>query len=203
MTLKIAITGRISSGKSFIAAILGEKLPCIWTDSDKMVSEIYKDKKFCALHFKSNEEFSKLLNSSNVICKKRLKKEISENPQILDKICAVIYPELRERISEKFELYSKDKFIIFEIPLLFEENFDSLFDFIINVTSHEDLKLQRSVKKGVNEKLHKFLISRQLSNEERNKKSNFIINNDENNSLDDQIERCLTILRAYQYQSKL
>lgn len=98
MILKIAITGGTSSGKSFVSKIFSEQLNCLTFDTDKIVSDIYKDINFCKLHFQNNERFLQLLNKNKVVCKRKLKKAILDNNLILDEICKIVYPELKNQI---------------------------------------------------------------------------------------------------------
>lgn len=193
MIIKIAITGNTSSGKTYISKILSEKLNCLVFDADKIVSEIYKDKNFCELYFKNHKDFSKFLNKSGTICKKKIKKEILENHFVLDKICEIIYPELKKRIFDIFEQFKNNKYIIFEIPMLFESEFDKFFNFIININSCSNLQLKRSIDKKIPEKLHKIFINKQLENNLRNQKADFVIKNDEN--LLKQIDECIKKLK--------
>ena len=195
MIFKIAITGGTSSGKSFISKIFCEKLNCLVFDADKIVEEIYKDHYFCYISFINHERFSLLLNESKTLCKKKIKKMIIENDSILNELCEIIYPELKKRIFSIFEERQEDKYIIFEVPLLFESEFDKFFNFIININSDEDLQLKRSLDKKIDEKLHRIFVARQLNNDIKNQKSHFIIMNNED--LEKQIDECIKLIEVF------
>ena len=202
MVFKIAITGGTSSGKSFISDILSKKLNCLTFDADIMVNEIYKDQNFCNLNFINHESFSQFLNDHQTLCKKKLKEAIIENNVILNQICEIIYPELRQRIVKIFEQFKNEKDIIFEVAMLFESNFNKLFNFIINIESDQDLQLKRSINKKIDSKFHKIFIDRQLHNDIKTQKANFnIINNED---LERQINQCIHIIQNFHsYRSSL
>jgi dephospho-CoA kinase len=195
MIFKIAITGGTSSGKSFVSKIFSEQLNCITFDTDKIVSKIYKDINFCKLHFQSDEKFLQLLNKNKVVCKRKLKKAILDNNLILDEICKIVYPELKNQIFKIFEQFKNDKYIIFEIPMLFESSFDVFFDFIINISSDKNTQLKRSIDKKISKTLHELFISKQLCNSLKNQKAHFIIINNDN--IKEQISECINTIKNF------
>jgi dephospho-CoA kinase len=190
MIFKIAITGGTSSGKSYIAKILSEKLNCLYFDADKMVNEIYSDSNFCKLHFLTKYSF--LLNENFCISKEKLKKTIIGHPSFLNEICLIVYPEIKNRIIQTFQEFSKEKNIIFEITMLFESEMNKYFDFIIHINSNNNLQLQRSIDKKIDLSLHQIFVERQMDNQIKNQKSNFIIYNNEN--LLNQINECVNLI---------
>ena len=89
-----------------------------------------------------------------------------------------------------------DEIIIFDVPLLFESGIDKFCDKILVVISDYKIQLNRIVERDkIDRELAEKIIKSQLSNEERIKKADVVIEN--NSNLEDlfkKVERfCETI----------
>ena len=162
---KIAITGNICSGKSFIADCfikLGIKI----LKSDKVVSDLYKyDHDF--LNFM--EEFYPQTIIKNTISKELVKKIFfSDDSESKDKIEQYIYSRVDNKRNEFINSNSTEKYLVFEVPLLFEKKLSEKFDFIILASANLDIRRERYLnnRKGKFEDFEKI---RQLQIDDINK----------------------------------
>ena len=145
---KIAITGKIGTGKSVLLnqfKFLGYKT----YSSDEMVKDLYaKDKHII------NE--IKKLNPSLILNKKIRFDELSnkafKEPKFLLKLEKIIHPRLhhiRSRIikTNQINRNTNRNIIVFEVPLLFEKKLQNNFDLVILLKCQKYLQIKRVLKR--------------------------------------------------------
>ena len=145
---KIAITGKIGTGKSVLLnqfKFLGYKT----YSSDQMVKDLYaKDKHII-------NEIRKL-NSSLILNKKIRFDELSnkafKEPSFLLKLEKIIHPRLhhiRSRIIKTNQINRNinRNIIVFEVPLLFEKKLQNNFDLVILLKCQKYLQIKRVLKR--------------------------------------------------------
>ena len=164
--IKIAVTGSIASGKTTVAKMLSGKKYLLF-DADKEVKKIYKKRFF-------KNKIIKKLGTNN---KNQIKKLLSKNPEKLRTIEKIIHPLVRKELKSFVKKNKRQKFLIFEIPLLIESRLMKSFDKIILVNSKKVLRLKRYLKRRKNKIFFKLLDKRQLSPIKKIKFSDHVINN--------------------------
>ena len=97
----------------------------------------------------------------------------------MKKIEEIVHPLLRSSKNSFAELYKNDPIIIYDIPLLFEKSQENQFDAVVLVTASEITQQTRVLRrKNMTEKDYKLIKRNQLSEEEKLKRADFIINTD-------------------------
>ncbi len=182
--LKVAITGNIASGKSQVEQYLSKIFPVY--DTDKIAHKFLNELK----DFYGYDVFTE-----GKIDRKKLGKLVFSNPELKEKLEAIIHPQVKETLNNIFEKHKNDKFIFVSVPLLFEAGFDGMFDKIILVTTDDKTRLQRLMKRdNLTEEEALIRIKSQISEKEKIKKSDFIINNNSDiHNLEIQINQFLTL----------
>jgi len=105
----------------------------------------------------------------------------------LKKLNAIIHPKVIDFYRELKEK-NTDETIIFDVPLLFESGIDKFCDKILVVISDYDVQLNRIVERdNIDKELASKIIKSQISNEERIKKADIVIEN--NTSLEELYEK--------------
>lgn len=145
---KIAITGKIGTGKSVLLnqfRFLGYKT----YSSDQMVKELYaKDKHII-------NEIRKLYPSL-ILNKKirfdKLSNKAFKEPELLLKLEKIIHPRLhhiRSRIikTNQINRNTNRNIIVFEVPLLFEKKLQNNFDLVILLKCQKYLQIKRVLKR--------------------------------------------------------
>mgnify|MGYP001007525525 CR=1 FL=1 len=90
--------------------------------------------------------------------------------------------------EKELKKQNTDEIIIFDVPLLFESGIDKFCDKILVVISDYEIQLNRIVERDkIDRELAEKIIKSQLSNEERIKKADVVIEN--NSSLEDLFEK--------------
>ena len=180
MTIVVGITGGIGSGKTTLSKYL-ETLKYKVHDSDKEVSLIYK---------KQTNKLKKALIGAglkksikkNYIDKKIIANKIFENEESKTKIEKFIHKEIKKKRSDfiKINKAKKEKVIFIDIPLLFENKLDHLFNKIICIVSTKKNRKKRIRKyKKISKKTLDNIIKSQITDKERRLRSDYLITNNE------------------------
>jgi dephospho-CoA kinase len=164
----IGITGSIASGKSTVAEIIAKKKYPLF-NADKIVSNLYKNKKFTTLLLKK----FKLTNKKKI--KNQIKLIIKENKRKLKTLETIIHPLVRKEMISFLKI--KNKILILEIPLLIENKLTKYFDKIIFVDAKKSIRLKRYLNRNGERKTFKLLNKRQLPSIFKKKVCDLIINN--------------------------
>ena len=190
----IGLTGGIASGKSTVSKYLAEKGFKVY-DADKIAKDISKKKSV-------QEEIiltfgDKILDENRNVDRKKLKEIVFKNKEKLKQLNAIIHPKVIDFYKELKEK-NTDEIIIFDVPLLFESGIEKFCDKILVVISDYEIQLNRIVERDkIDRELASKIIKSQLSNKERIKKADVVIEN--NSSLEDLFEKverfCETIWR--------
>ena len=175
---KIAITGKIGTGKSVLLnqfKFLGFKT----YSSDQMVKDIYaKDKQII-------NEIRKL-NPNLVLNEKIRFHELSNKafrePSFLLKLEQIIHPRLnhvRSRVikTNQINRNRNRNIIVFEVPLLFEKKLQNNFDLVILLKCQKYLQIKRVLKReNMNREKFENINKKFLSERKKIKQSDYVIN---------------------------
>ena len=190
----IGLTGGIASGKSTVSKYLAEKGFKVY-DADKIAKNISEKKSV-------QEEIistfgDKILDKNGNVDRKKLKEIVFENKDKLKKLNGIIHPKVID-FYKKLKEKNTNEMIIFDVPLLFESGLDKICDKILVVISDYEVQLNRIVERDkIDRELASKIVKAQLSNEERIKKADVVIENNSNlEDLFEKVERfCETIWR--------
>ena len=172
--IRIAVVGKIGSGKSFVAKSFA--LPLF--DADKEVALIYKKNNF--FFKKLNKKIPKFIKSFP-IDKKEVLNCILANNKNLKIITKIIHPIVRKKMSMFLKRNRKKKAIILDIPLYLENGINKKNDVIIYVDANQKLINKRLKKRSYfNKKLLIKFKKIQLKSNLKKKKSSYIIKNNFN-----------------------
>ena len=176
MVIKIGITGSIGMGKSTVSSIFRNNNIKVW-DADFEVHNLYK---------KGKEGYNSIisiypeLKDKVEINRKKVSNLLREKKIDLKLIEEIIHPLLIRSREEFIKKNKKDKLLIFDIPLLYETKAYIWLDYVINVFCSKKNQIER-LKKRENFDIKKinYLISKQISVNQKNKKADYIINTDQ------------------------
>ena len=180
----LGLTGGIGSGKSTVARLF-EMLGCAVFNSDVIAKEVYFDEavKQQVIELLGKEAY--LTNQS--LNKQFISSKIFSNTQLLHQLNGIIHPAVKNRFITFIET-NKQKTIIKESALLFEVGLDKEMDKIILVASDDELRIARVMKRdGLTREDVLKKIKSQLPQEEKIKRADYIIYNNEQQSLIEQV----------------
>ncbi len=140
MVFKVGLTGGIGSGKSTVANLF--KLKQIEViDADQIAREIVLPGtdvlKQITLRFGKG-----ILLSDGQLNRKKLGEIVFSDKNQLNWLNGLIHPKVRSSLLEKAES-SKSRYVIFEIPLLVENNLTQLVDRVLVVDVSPEVQIER------------------------------------------------------------
>lgn len=193
--IKLAITGGIGSGKSVVSEILRlYGIPVyIADDESKRLTESSEE-----IREKLTEKFGNDIYEGGKLNKPLLASIIFNDKEKLKTVNSIIHPVVRADLSEWLESYADSKIIASESAILFESGFNAMFDKVITVYTPLEIRIKRIISRNnTSYDNAKQRIESQMSDEEKVKLSDFVIDNSGNISLLQQIESVLTKLNYF------
>ena len=145
--IKIAITGKIGSGKTTVCKILkeiGYKVYESDNEVEKLLKRLQVVEKVKSLY---KDKIENLIDNNGNINKKELGGFLFANKKELDKLEKLLYPLLEEQKKKFIEANCNEKFIFFDIPLLFEKKMHKKFDKIIFLDVSKEIQEKRVIKR--------------------------------------------------------
>ena len=190
MKKKIAITGGIGSGKSSVLKILGERgYPIFSCDA------IYREIIDTPAYIQKIEKVFPHCVIEGKIDKKLLSNEVFKNKKKLAILNAIAHPMIMERLLKSMDNCAGE--IVFaEVPLLFEGNFENLFDKVIVVVRSKEKRIASVIERDqislneVEDRIASQFDFEAPSNEQRLKNDNviFLKNEEDFSSLKNRVE---------------
>ena len=175
--LKVGLTGGIGCGKSTAVdafRVLG--IPII--DADQISKEMVKQGS------EALDEISKILGSdlllkNGELNRPLLKQKIFSNPQTLEQLEAILHPRIKAEIDSQISaINDSNDYIIVDIPLLVEKNYQDMFDQIIVVDCLPEQQIQRvSLRDRLSDSDIERIMKNQATRTERNKAATEILDN--------------------------
>jgi dephospho-CoA kinase len=173
---KAGVTGGIGSGKSTVCRIfesLGIPIFRADEESRRLLDEDEEVKKSVAALFKEP------VFINNKPDRKKIASLVFNTPDKLKELNAIIHPKVRDAVAAWANEQHTD-WVIEEAAILFESGAYKNLDAIIVVSAPESLRIKRvMVRDGITEASVKERMKNQLTEEERKKRADFIIENDD------------------------
>jgi dephospho-CoA kinase len=172
----IGLTGSIAMGKSEVAKIfMSENIPVF--DADKTVHALYDSAEGAALLAALAPEATR----ENRVDRIELSKLIMKNPDLLKQVETLVHAVVaRERAAflGQARVQGND-LVVLDVPLLFEKNLQRDVDVSVVVSAPEHLRRQRALARAdMTEVKLDMIISRQMSDLEKRKRADYVIDND-------------------------
>lgn len=185
----LGITGGIGSGKTTITNILvllGIPVYIADIESKRLTdtSPVIKEKLITL--------FGDKLYKDGRLDKALLASHIFGNQDNLIKVNAIIHPEVKKDFHSWISKNNHEKILVIESAIMFESGFSNFVDKTVTIYSSLEDRVERSVKRD-NSSREKVIsrINSQMPDEEKVKLSDFVIVNDNKESL---IEQVLSLL---------
>lgn len=180
----VGITGGIGSGKSTVVTEF-EKLdvPCYIADLEA--------KKLMTQSMEVKEGVIKLLGKEayvdNELNRAYIASKVFSEKELLNKLNSIVHPVVHKHF-QRFVKDQRSSYCLYESAILFENKNEHLCDKIIVVTADLEERIQRVIKRdGVERKLVLERINNQWSQEEKVKKADYTILNDDKTFLKQQV----------------
>jgi len=196
--IKIGITGGIGSGKSVVSSLLEmEDIPVYKADDEsKRLADLSPD---------IRKQLKALIDDSIYINEKldrsRLASLIFDDETLLKKVNEIIHPVVRK----DFEAWANKQVSAccgLESAILFESGFEKEVDVVVMVFAPVDLRISRVMRRdGLSEAEVIKRINRQMPDDIKRQKADYVIMNDDQHPLIPQIEKFMEKL-IYNYERR-
>lgn len=193
--LKVGLTGGIGSGKTYISTVFRRLgIPVFY--ADKVAAEISREQD---ISNRIIDMFGKRVTDEvQGIDRKKLADLVFDDTTALKQLNDIIHPMVEERFKSWLNTVSPDTpYILKEAAILFESGSYRSLDRTINVYAPLKLRMERTLFRDRHRTLSSIekIISNQMSEEERAKKADHIIVNDDCTPLLPQVEEIDRVFR--------
>ena len=177
--MRIGLTGGIAAGKSMVSGLLAE-LGAWILDADAISREVVEPGTE-GLKAVAAEFGEKVLLPDGTLDRRALGAEVFGDPQKLERLNGILHPiikaEMLRRAAEIEEQHPED-IVIFDVPLLIESGWQDVADEVWLVSAPVEQRIRRiAMRDGLDEKQAMERISAQMTDEQKAKYADVIINN--------------------------
>lgn len=191
--IKVGVTGGIGSGKSIVCAMfssLGVPVYDSDTRAKKLMNENETIKQALTGYFGNDVYADGSLN------RPFLAQKIFNNKPALDFVNSIVHPEVRNDFLQWAERQNAP-YVIEEAALLFESGAYKLLNVVITVTCPEEIRIQRVIERDKTTRDNVLQrIKNQMPESEKVAKSDFVIINDDQHSLIEQVNNIHNKIKA-------
>jgi dephospho-CoA kinase len=182
---KIGLTGGIGSGKSTVAEIF-RHLGIPVFNSDEIARKLQEEDE--SLKGEIAGIFGNEIYQNGKLDRAKVASIVFSDPEKLKQLNAVVHPAVGKAREQFFLENAKLKYVIQEAAILFEIGLEKSLDGMIVVTAPDEIRIQRVMERDKISREDVLLrIKNQLSQEEKVKKADFVIQNDGKSMLVPQI----------------
>lgn len=175
--LRVGLTGGIGSGKSEVARRFAAR-GAVVVDADKLAREVVEPGTpgLAAVI----AEFGRgVLLPSGALDRGRLGEIVFAEPDRLACLNKIVHPLVAERAQELFEAAPDDAVVVYDVPLLAENDLASLYDLVVVVDASTETQVRRLVRsRRMTEDQARARIAAQAKREERLAVADIVIDND-------------------------
>lgn len=168
----VGITGNMGAGKSTAVKMIHE-----------MVIPVFEADRAVHILMRNNREMKSLFYRkfpesvvNDEIDRAVLSRLIEDQKLDVRQLEQMIYPFLERELQSFFTRHNREPVVVLDVPLLFEAGWDKFCDVIIVVSAPAEVLKQRVFKRpGMTEEKYGSLIARQISDEEKRAKADYVI----------------------------
>ena len=195
--LKVALTGGIATGKTYVAAKLRAKgIPVL--DADALAHGVMAagTEATAAIAARFGAE---ILAADGSVNRARLAPIVFADPAARRELEAIVHPAVHRATAagmRAFELTGDYPLAIVDVPLLFETGGEKKFDRVIVTTCPVEMQMARMAERGLGEVAARQRLSAQLPSEAKTARADCVIDTSGTfEQTDRQIDACLASLR--------
>ncbi len=179
MALVIGLTGGIASGKTTVANLFKQQFKIDIVDADIVAREVVepgtRGLNAIIQHFGQD-----ITHDDNTLDRAKLREKIFSNPEEKAWLNALLHPIIREKMIEDLQQVTSD-YALLVVPLLVENNLDSLCDRVLVVDVEPETQISRTVKRdNVSEEQAHAILASQASRQQRLDIADDVVKNNPN-----------------------
>lgn len=193
--IRVGLTGGIGSGKSTVARLLAEQGALV-IDADQIAREVVKPGEPALTEI--IERFGpEVVASDGSLDRGALAAIVFADTAALSDLNAITHPRIAQRTAELMEQAADDAVVVYDVPLMVENNATDEWDAVIVVEADHQVRVHRLIERGLSPEDIEARMSRQASDEERRAVADvLIVNSGDLDDLRDQVTRSWNSLTA-------
>ena len=175
--LKVGLTGGIGSGKSEVSKRLAA-VGAMVIDADKIAREVVEPGTPGLAEIV--EAFGEgVLRPDGTLDRERLGSIVFADTGKLKILNGIVHPKVGARVGELQQAAPEDSIVVYDVPLLAENNLAGLYDVVIVVDASDEIRLERLRKfRDMPESEARARLAAQASREDRLKIADIVIDNE-------------------------
>lgn len=175
--LKVGLTGGIGSGKSEVSRRLAAR-GAVVIDADRIAREVVEP---------GTEGLARIvalfgagvLHEDGSLNREGLGSIVFADSEKLASLNGIVHPLVGARVAELQSRAPEDAIVVYDVPLLVENNLAPMYDVVIVVDAADELRLDRLVRlRGMAEPDARARLAAQASREERLKAADVVVPNE-------------------------
>jgi len=174
--LKVGLTGGIGSGKSEVSARLRAHGAMI-IDADRIAREVVEPGTpgLAAVAAEFGEE---ILRPDGSLDREKLASIVFSDADRRAALNAIVHPLVGERVAELMEAAPEDAVVVYDVPLLVENDLAGMYDVVVVVDAPVETQIRRLVeRRGMTEEEARARIAAQATREQRRALAHHVIDN--------------------------
>lgn len=195
--LLVGLTGGIGSGKTTVSRVFGSLGVPVYYADDRgkwlMVNSATLRSEIVQAFGKESYMEEGSLN------RPYLASRVFSNEQELQKLNAMVHPAVGRDFADWADSHKDQPYLIKEAALIFEAGSYKLLDKVINVSAAKDMRLERVLLRDMQRSKKQVLsiMKKQLSENERKRRSDYVIDNSGKQLVIPQVLRVDEVLRKF------
>lgn len=182
--IKVGITGGIGAGKSFVCkrfAAMG--FPVFDCDKEsKLLMNTHQ-----VVRFRFTELLGQECYQNDTLNRAFVAEKIFNNPTLKQQVEAIVHPMVAEQFNQ-WASKQNAPIVLVESAILYESGFDKQVDKVIVVDANTETRIERTMKRDACTKEQaEQRINAQMSNQEKIKKADYIIQNNPGSDINSQL----------------
>ncbi|KJY83615.1 dephospho-CoA kinase [Vibrio galatheae] len=180
MTFVVGVTGGIASGKTTVANLFQQEFGIEIVDADVVARQVVEPN---SVGLKSIEGYfgHSVIQPDGTLDRAKLREIIFSQPEHKAWLNNLLHPMIRQRMLDELGEV-KSEYALLVIPLMVENNLQSLADKVLVVDVDEQTQIQRTVERdAVDATQVKAILSSQATREQRLAIADYVIKNDTEN----------------------
>ncbi|HEY4788006.1 MAG TPA: dephospho-CoA kinase [Bacteroidales bacterium] len=183
--IKVGITGGIGSGKSTVCDVFRKLGIYVYVADER--AKVLMNTDF-QVKEKLISRFGQSIYSDNQLDRKLFAGVIFKDIKALEFVNSVVHPAVAIDFQKWSDEHKGEPYVLEEAALLFESGANKTMDKMITVYAPVDLRIKRAIlRDGSTAALIKQRMDNQVADEEKVKYSDFVIYNDEKQSVIEQV----------------
>ncbi|WP_141922854.1 dephospho-CoA kinase [Haloactinospora alba] len=174
--LRVGLTGGIGSGKSEVSGCLAAHGALV-IDADQIAREVVEPGT-PGLDEVVAEFGTDVLTPEGTLDRPKLGEIVFADRERLERLNGIVHPRVGERTEELMEQAPPDAVVVYDVPLLVENELQAMYDVVVVVDTPEDAQIQRVMtNRDMTEEQARARVRAQAPRERRRAAADIVIDN--------------------------